>query len=345
MFGEGGYHSKLRNISLLIVDHDFQLSPIVRSVLLSLGFSDVTLARNGKDAKHLLTYHNVDLVFTEWNLEHMSGPDLVRYVRSDKSFRNPLLPMIMLTGRGSAIDVQTARDCGVNEYLLKPLNAKTIVHRISEIVERPRPFVLSQGFTGPDRRRKGTAGIAPEKDRRDTSNQPALISKDQAGAVNKIVRPRMVPPDFSLRKKLGINTPLSEIITDSMIAQAQDVFNDAQDASLEWIREDIAAVEQAIGRIAAGDKAGGTNALNNAALSIKSRAGTFGYACVSDIAWQLYCYCRAGSERGQTLRSEVLLKHAQSIKALIAHKITGDAGETGRELLKELRELTKKYSR
>lgn len=67
---------------------------------------------------------------------------------------NPYLPIVVVTAYTELQHVTRARDCGVNEYLAKPVSAKSIYARICSLVDNVRPFIRCAGFFGPDRRRR-----------------------------------------------------------------------------------------------------------------------------------------------------------------------------------------------
>ena len=60
----------------------------------------------------------------------------------------------MVTAYTELHHVITARDCGVNEYLAKPVSAKSIYSRLCSLVENERQFIRCHDFFGPDRRRR-----------------------------------------------------------------------------------------------------------------------------------------------------------------------------------------------
>ena len=84
----------------------------------------------------------------------LDGFDLVKRIRGDYHNPNRHTPVIVLTGHAQARNVERARDCGANLVLAKPISPKMIYDRLLWIAEDPRPFVLSQGYIGPDRRFK-----------------------------------------------------------------------------------------------------------------------------------------------------------------------------------------------
>ncbi len=75
-------------------------------------------------------------------------------VRTGKDSPNPFVPIIMTTAYAEKQRVMEARDIGITEFIAKPLSAKTLMARITAVIEHPRPFVRSPRYFGPDRRRR-----------------------------------------------------------------------------------------------------------------------------------------------------------------------------------------------
>ena len=83
-----------------------------------------------------------------------NGANFVKHIRSNVRSPNRFVPIIMLTGPTKPDAVIYARDSGVNEVLMKPLDSRNLCNRIINIIEKPRPFVTGTGYQGPCRRRK-----------------------------------------------------------------------------------------------------------------------------------------------------------------------------------------------
>jgi DNA-binding response OmpR family regulator len=90
----------------------------------------------------------------------LDGVEFTRMVRNAPDSRNPYLPIIMMTGHSERYRVMDARDAGVTEFVAKPLTAKAVLERIHAVIYRPRPFVRTAEYFGPDRRRKDDPGFA-----------------------------------------------------------------------------------------------------------------------------------------------------------------------------------------
>lgn len=145
---------KLSSVSVLVVDDDYNLAQITRSILSQLGFGQVHLAYNGQQALALLRQKQVDLIISDWEMDSMNGLEFVREVRRIPFGTIRFVPVIMLTGHAERKDVETARDAGVSEFVVKPFSAKALSDKIVLVIDRPRRFVSSSSYNGPDRRRK-----------------------------------------------------------------------------------------------------------------------------------------------------------------------------------------------
>ncbi len=89
----------------------------------------------------------------------LTGMQLIRAVRAmDTSAR--FMPIIMLTGHSDLKHLYEARDAGVTEFLCKPVTAKAILGRLNAVIMEPRPFMISETYFGPDRRRTNQADYA-----------------------------------------------------------------------------------------------------------------------------------------------------------------------------------------
>ena len=75
-------------------------------------------------------------------------------VRTSSDSPNPFMPIVMITGHSERSRVNAARDAGVNEFLVKPVTAKSLMDRINTVVNHPRSFVKGGTYFGPDRRRR-----------------------------------------------------------------------------------------------------------------------------------------------------------------------------------------------
>ena len=148
-------------VNILVVEDNDSSRRLIIELLRSSGFSNLTIARSAEDAIEQMHAQAPDLMILDWNLPGMSGVELARTIRHaavkpDVRFGNPAVPMIMLTARQSARDVATARNAGIDEFVIKPFSTMSILKAICSCVLRRRPFIVSAGYVGPCRRRGKT---------------------------------------------------------------------------------------------------------------------------------------------------------------------------------------------
>ena len=143
----------LKPISFLIADDRAYMRRVIKNILETLGCKRIDEAHHGGEALAIMRSWAPDIVITEWLLTPMSGLELLKTVRADKS-NLKFTPIIMITSETRREKVILARNSGVSEYVAKPFNAKSLILRIREVIERPRPFVDVGIYFGPDRRRR-----------------------------------------------------------------------------------------------------------------------------------------------------------------------------------------------
>ncbi len=142
------------SLRALIVEDNAHMRVLLRELLGSVGIRKVSEAPHGEAALEVLREHTCDLILSDMAMAPMDGIEFTRHLRTNEDSPNRFVPIIMVTGHTEKHRVEAARDAGVTEFLAKPITAHNLYSRISEIVERPRAFVRTEGYFGPDRRRK-----------------------------------------------------------------------------------------------------------------------------------------------------------------------------------------------
>jgi two-component system chemotaxis response regulator CheY len=141
-------------LKILMVEDNQHMRVLLRSLLNSAGIREIREAGDGIQALAFLKEQKCDLMLLDLAMQPMDGLELTREIRLSPRSVNPFMPIIMITGHTEKHRVEAARDAGVTEFLAKPITPHSLFTRIAEIVERPRAFVRSDGYFGPDRRRK-----------------------------------------------------------------------------------------------------------------------------------------------------------------------------------------------
>lgn len=144
-------------VRILVIEDNQPMLDICRTLLLTFGVGEVLTARNGEEGFKIACKENPDIIIADWMMEPTDGISMTRRVRKDSFSPNHYVPIILMTGFSEKKRVVQARDAGVTEFLVKPFTARDLYKRIAQIIERPRQFVRSEEFFGPDRRRKSDA--------------------------------------------------------------------------------------------------------------------------------------------------------------------------------------------
>jgi len=119
------------NVPVLVVDDYRTMVRIIRNLLRQLGFADVDEATDGTSALSMMREKDYGLIISDWNMEPMTGYELLREIRADA--RLSQTPFIMVTAESKADNVIAAKKAGVNNYIVKPFNAATLRSKIETI--------------------------------------------------------------------------------------------------------------------------------------------------------------------------------------------------------------------
>lgn len=144
---------RFSNIKVLIVEDEAAMVQLIKSVLDIFGVGQILVARDGQEGFDAYLSHNPDLIITDWMMRPIDGITMIEEIRKDVRGPNKFVPIIMMTGFSQKQRVCKARDVGTTEFLVKPFNVNDLYKRIAQIIEKPRQFVKSADFFGPDRRR------------------------------------------------------------------------------------------------------------------------------------------------------------------------------------------------
>jgi two-component system, chemotaxis family, chemotaxis protein CheY len=162
--GMSAKHSKkqieniIQSLCILVVDDNQYMRKMIRNLLVNCGIKDIYEAADGIAALDSIRTMAPDVVILDWEMPMLSGPELVRIVRSPGVFPMPDIPIIILTGHCERWRVVEAVRLGVNEYLTKPVSAKALYDRLVSITTQPRPVVQLGDYYGPEPRKLVTDG-------------------------------------------------------------------------------------------------------------------------------------------------------------------------------------------
>jgi two-component system, chemotaxis family, chemotaxis protein CheY len=104
---------------------------IIRNLLRQLGFENIDDANDGTTALEKMRARRYGLVISDWNMEPMTGYDLLKEMRSDPYLLRT--PFIMVTAESKTENVVAAKKAGVSNYIVKPFNAQTLKSKIETV--------------------------------------------------------------------------------------------------------------------------------------------------------------------------------------------------------------------
>jgi two-component system, chemotaxis family, chemotaxis protein CheY len=119
-------------MNVLIVDDYKTMLRIVKNLLNQIGFSNVDEASDGSEALGKVQQKEYGLIISDWNMQPMTGLQLLQAVRADAKLKH--IPFIMVTAESKTENVVAAKQAGVNNYIVKPFNAATLKGKIATVL-------------------------------------------------------------------------------------------------------------------------------------------------------------------------------------------------------------------
>ncbi len=120
-----------QTMQILVVDDYRTMIRIIRNLLKQIGYEHVDEATDGSEALTKLRGKRYGLIISDWNMEPMTGYELLKEVRADPALAPT--PFIMVTAESKTENVIAAKKAGVNNYIVKPFNAQTLKNKIDAV--------------------------------------------------------------------------------------------------------------------------------------------------------------------------------------------------------------------
>lgn len=120
------------SMNVLVVDDYQTMIRILRNLLSQLKFTNIHDATDGTAALQKLRENEFGLVVSDWNMEPMTGLQLLREVRNDPKLKN--IPFIMVTAERKPDNIIAAKEAGVSNYIVKPFNKETLKSKLVSVL-------------------------------------------------------------------------------------------------------------------------------------------------------------------------------------------------------------------
>lgn len=170
---------QLKRMKVLIVDPNAYMRGVVADSLRRLMITNINATASAVEAFTVGRTFKPDLIFVDWDAGRMSGLEFTREIRRNTTGLPRETPIILLAGVIDHEQLMSARQSGINEFLLKPVSAQGVLSRIEEVILRPRKFIDSRNYVGPCRRRKDDPNYAGPW-RRLTDEPPQKAQTEQS---------------------------------------------------------------------------------------------------------------------------------------------------------------------
>ena len=121
-----------KNLNILVVDDQQSIRDLTRHCLKQIGVNQVSVAKSGEQALEVLGKTKFDLIISDWNMDGISGLELLTKIRGNPVIKS--LPFIMATGQKDKAQVIAAKEAGVNNYVVKPFSAADLKKRVEAVL-------------------------------------------------------------------------------------------------------------------------------------------------------------------------------------------------------------------
>jgi len=120
------------SMPVLVVEDYNTMIRIIRNLLKQLGFENIDDASDGSAALGKMRGKKYGLIISDWNMEPMTGFDLLKAVRADEATAK--VPFILVTAESKPENVLAAQKAGVSSYLVKPFSAPALKEKIDSVL-------------------------------------------------------------------------------------------------------------------------------------------------------------------------------------------------------------------
>jgi CheY-like chemotaxis protein len=173
---------ELKKLRVLIVDPNVFMRGVVADSLRRLQVTHIAAAASAIEAFAVGRTFKPDLIIVDWDAGRMTGLEFTREIRRNTTGLPREAPIILLAAIIDHDQLMSARQAGINEFLLKPVSAQGVLSRIEEVILRPRKFIDSRNYVGPCRRRKEDPNFAGPWRR--LTDEPPMTSASETSKEN-----------------------------------------------------------------------------------------------------------------------------------------------------------------
>lgn len=348
-------------LKILLIDDNIFIRNLISNCLGIMGFRGMRGFSSGiqaieyvklpeeSDSQLVAETGQVDMIISDLIMPELNGMQLLQWVRTNKDSPNRFMPFIMISGAADQDKVHAARDAGANEFISKPFTIGSIFTRIQAVIDRPRQFVATRTYFGPDRRRVKVK--IPEdgpKDRRrpDEKHAHIVYSADKVQRQAKGSDTYLFKLPNVLKQKMGLlHAREPFVMPEDVLTEAEEKLEREAEGFLDWAKSYLDQLSERVSEAKSdvANRATHLAEVNRIAHELRGQGGTFGYPLITLFGKSLYETTEYPC-REDDANIQICIAHIDTIRAVIREKIEGDGGAIGRELLMSLNKAIAKYS-
>ena len=140
-------------LSFLVIEDNAHMRRLLTAMLEAFGATAIHQAQDGLAGLDLFAKERPDIVLLDWEMPGMDGLAVARRMRDRAWSHNAFAPILMVTAHSEKGRVVAARDAGISDFLTKPVSSKSLYDKLLGLVIDQRPFIATNDYFGPDRRR------------------------------------------------------------------------------------------------------------------------------------------------------------------------------------------------
>ena len=289
----------------------------------------------------------VDIIISDYLMDGVDGNLFLHWIRTNREVPDRFVPFVMVSGAADQFVVEQARDTGVSEFMAKPFSAQSVADRILAVVNSPRQFVLAPDYFGPDRRR-AILGVCEERRKTDKSEIQIVKPESNVRTLREDARAIHFLLNNRIREKLGPAARAPVHFDPLIIDAAQERIKRLVGDYAEWVKRYVSSMANSLSALEIGGWPEDGNAahlanINRIAHELRGQSGTFDYQLITSFGKSLYLTTMDTEVKVTEDLHKLIAAHIDAIRNVFRNRITGDGGQVGKALLREIDSAVKKY--
>ena len=139
---------------IIVADPSRQARSLIGDVLRGAGYITLAPASTQDELLKLTEQYQPRIILMAAQFPVLSGLEFTRTIREGLNFVPREMSIILTVSAPTKSFLDAAQEVGVDELVVLPFTAQSLILRIRSVIERPRPFVDSISYVGPSRRRR-----------------------------------------------------------------------------------------------------------------------------------------------------------------------------------------------